>query len=356
LLRIFEARGFRNLEASRLTPSGGRHLILGANGAGKTSLLEAIYALATTRSFRTARLAECIQHGQTTCCLRGELADGTILDLQADAGGRERRLNNNHSSLAEHLAALPVISWTSSDLEILLGAPAARRRFLDRGVVGRRPASILLLSRYRQALDAKRKLLLQPFAEAEIEPWNLLLAHSSADLIRQRAELVDRLAAQLRRLQEEVDLDLPPIALRYRPSPANGLEGEEAIAESLASSIDQERILRQPLRGPHRDELEITWDTHAIRRVASAGERKALGILLVLAFGRALEAERVRPIYLLDDLDTELDHLRLQGIWRIFARFEMDRQVFVTSNRPEIWQSTAIDQRWICDRGKLHLG
>lgn len=354
MLSAFAARSFRNLENESLELHPGRHLILGPNGAGKTSLLEAFYVLATTRSFRAARLQECARHGEPAFFLRGQLADGRQFELYAQADKSEKRLNGHRAALADYLATQPVVAWTSADLEILLGAPVARRRFLDRGVVGRRPAMLLVLSRYRQALDEKRRLLAVPgFGDAEMEPWNLLLAEAAAELIAQRATLVEKLAVELARLHQDIDLDLPPVNLRYKSSPRHGLEGSATIAESLERCLEQERVLRQPLQGPHRDELEITWDDHPIRRVASAGERKALGLLLTLAFARVLEAEGLRPLYLLDDLDAELDRKRLLRLWRLFEKAPEERQVFVTSNRPEVWSEAAVERRWSCERGQL---
>lgn len=352
MFRYLEAKAFRNLTPGRWQFASGRHLILGANGAGKTSLLEAIYVLATCRSFRTNRLQECIRHQESSFFLRGELIDGQQLELFGPSEQRERRLNQHRASLAEYLAAQPVVAWTSADLEFLIGAPTARRRFLDRGIVGRRPGTIVTLSRYRQALDEKRKLLqLGPFSDAEIVPWNLLLAQAAAEIIQHRQAFVAKMVAALDALQRETDLGLPKIALRYLPSPREGLEGAATIADLLDRGLPHERVTRQPGSGPHRDELEITWDEHPIRRVASAGERKALGLLMILAFARVLEAEEIRPVYLLDDLDTELDRDRLLQLWRLFP--PRDQQVFVTSNRPEVWREADVDHRWSCRRGDL---
>src|SRR6185436_7621679 len=109
----------------------GSHLLLGANGAGKTSLLEAIHVLATTRSFRTAQLIDCVRHGATGFNVRGEVHGERRATLEVALHERERLrlLNGKTSTLAEHLATLPVVAWTSTaEAEILVGAPSARRR------------------------------------------------------------------------------------------------------------------------------------------------------------------------------------------------------------------------------------
>jgi DNA replication and repair protein RecF len=110
--------------------------------------------------------------------------------------------------------------------------------------------------------------------------------------------------------------------------------------------------MRRPLVGPHRDDLEIRWSEHRIRRVASAGERKALGLALIAAQGRILAEKGRSPIYLLDDADTELDQERLAAIWQAFAPA---KQLIATSNRPQIWSHLGIDRHWHCQAGELRV-
>jgi len=352
LLVHLEAHGFRNLEPLSLVLGGGAHLILGDNGAGKTSFLEAIYLLATTRSFRTSQIADCYRHGTSRFHLRGEVEGRSRvrLELRWEDGTRDRTLNDRRTPLAEHLAALPVICWTAGDAEILTGSPAERRRFLDRGVVGLRPAAISVISRYRQALQEKRQLLLG--AGPDLDAWNRVIAAAAAELIRLRAAYTVRIEQALAQVLEECRLGIPPIDLRYRSSPRCGSDAAAIYAE-LAAAADQERQLRQPILGPHRDDLLIRWDGHEVRRVASAGERKALGLALLAAHGRTLTAAGSAPIYLLDDADTELDGNRLQSLWRVFATAS---QLLVTSNRPHVWEAIDLNHRWRCQAGGLFEG
>jgi DNA replication and repair protein RecF len=130
------------------------------------------------------------------------------------------------------------------------------------------------------------------------------------------------------------------------------LEGRDALLSVLEANERREMKLERPLSGPHRDELEILWEGHSIRRVASAGERKALGLLLLAAQGRILEGAGKVPLYLLDDADTELDQTRLQALWTIFGKVD---QLFATSNRPKIWRGLEGASRWSCEVGRVRL-
>jgi DNA replication and repair protein RecF len=348
------ANDFRNLEPLNWWPGRGSHLLLGGNGAGKTSLLEAVYVVATTRSFRAAQIGDCVRHGSDSFRVHAEVDTDhrSSLEVSWTGGTRERSLNGKVSPLADHLAALPVVAWTSAEAEVLIGAPKARRRFLDRGIVGGRPAALEVLGRYRESLRQKRQLLLQEGAGIEI--WNELLASLAAEVIQLRSEYTERLRVTLLTVLEESGLPFPPVDLRYRPSPASGLEGAESIADNLEAIAEKERRRQMPLLGPHRDELEILWGGHDIRRVASAGERKSLSLLLLAAHGRTLEGMERRPVYLLDDADAELAPSTHGSVWKVFQG-DGTRQIFASSNRPQVWLTLEVGKIWEMEKGKLSL-
>ncbi len=359
MLATLEAESFRNLDPLAWSPGPGRHLLLGGNGAGKTSLLEAVYATATTRSFRTARLAECVRHGKEALRLAAEVEDVARARLAVGWGGDglDRTVNGSKGSLAEHLAVLPVVAWTAGEVEVLTGPPARRRRFLDRGVVSLRSSALDPLRRYRDALRQKRELLAprtggggRPAAASELAPWNRVLAEAAAVVASLRARYVEILAGALGRVLEETGLPTPPVDLHYRPSPACALDGADAVFERLERAAPSERRRRMPLIGPHRDELEVLWGGHPVGQVASAGETKALSVALLAAHGRAVEEAGRTPIYLLDDLDAELAPDTLAAVWTVFGRAA---QVLASSNRPAVWERLSVDARWSLRRGAL---
>lgn len=408
MLSHFTARGFRNLQPLDLAPSPGSHLLLGGNGAGKTSLLEAIYVLATTRSFRAGQVVDCVAHGADELELWGEVETDrrAALAVSVREGVRQRSVNGKPTSLADHLAVLPVVAWATVETGVLVGAPGARRRFMDRGVVATRPAALETLGRYREALRQKRELLARNGTGIEI--WNELLAATAAEVIRLRAAYVDALRVELAAVLAEVGevreitagpgastppppaapdaaqllfggnavgaatavpppaiqtgspgaqpgLRLADIELRYQPSPPQGLEGAAAIAAVLDKAVERERRRQQPLLGPQRDELEILWNGHELRRVASAGERKALSLLMLAAHGRVVEAAGRHPIYLLDDADAELAPSSVAAVWSVFAKrvAATGGQLFASSNRPQVWLTLDVDTLWQMEKGVL---
>ncbi|HYH44914.1 MAG TPA: DNA replication and repair protein RecF [Thermoanaerobaculia bacterium] len=352
------ANSFRNLAPLAWRPAAGSHLLLGGNGAGKTSLLETVYVLATTKSFRTPQVADCIRHGAELFHVEGEIEDERRVRLEVGYGKdwRLRTVNGRNATLPEHLGVLPVVAWTTADVEILTGAPRLRRRLMDRGVVGTRPAALEVLSRYRQALRHKRGLLAS--GGPGLEAWNGVLASAAAELIARRAAYVAALREAFAQVVAEAELPIPAIELRYRPSPGSpghaaaeeGPPSAEAIFASLERLADRERQRQLPLLGPHRDDLEVRWGDHEIARVASAGERKALALLLIAAHGRVLKAAGADPVYLLDDADAELAIPTLAAVWKVFSGA---RQMIATSNRPQAWLTLPVDLLWRVEAGRI---
>lgn len=335
MLNQLSGRGFRNLEPFEWQPAEQHNLLLGANGAGKTSLLEAIYTLATTRSFRAPRLAACVRHGEASFELNGEIVDAARarLALSWSDQGLKRAVNEASVGWADHLQVLPVVLWWSGALETLSGAPRLRRRLLDQGIVGLHPSALEATSRFRRVLRQKRELLAR--RGRGLSSWNEVFVQSATEVTRLRAHYTEVLSKELETLLTERGEDAASIRLVYRPSLKASLKGAEEGLAVLEEARRAELEQAQALFGPHRDDLTIEWRGHPISQEASAGEAKWIGLALAAARGRVLTGEEKRPLYLLDDLDAELDSSRLQ---RAFTFFPEEAQLIATSSRPEAWK------------------
>ncbi len=175
------------------------------------------------------------------------------------------------------------------------------------------------------------------------------MAQEAAALMALRRDYLTRLREALSGVVKEVGLDFPSIDLRYRPS-IDCKDDPDKVLEELEMVRSQEQIESRPLIGPHRDEMELWWGDHLIKRVGSAGERKVLGLLISAARGRVLANVGRSPLYLLDDADSELDRRHLEAIWSLFRRSD---QVFVSSNRTTVWEMDSEATRWHLEVGKL---
>ncbi len=379
MLNNVSVHRFRNLPDITWEVGPGCHLVLGRNGAGKTSLLEAVYLAATARSFRTAQIEDCARRetgltgaeggeasdegeqpaGTSGFVVRAEVAGPPLAELAVsqEAAGLVRTLDDKAVPLAAYLSVLPVVIWTSREEEILAGVPERRRRMIDAGLVAERPERVALLARHRRVLAHKRELLRR--RQSGLEAWNRLLAESGWALQRARADWVAGLAARLDRVLGAARRPFPRIELRYEPSPASGPEGPDPLFESLAAAAEDELRLGRPCIGPHLDRLSILWGADDrggapdVSRVASAGERKALGLLLAAAQADLLEAAGRPPTILVDDVDAELDLGALEAVWTVLAE---GRQLLATTSREEVAERLRGVVEWGLEGGATGRG
>lgn len=324
-LKSISASNFRNLKGD-IAFSDGLNVLFGANGEGKTNWLEAIDLLATTRSFRTSKLTEAVNFGERLAIVSGQVADSPEvtrkLQVAIDGNSKILTINDKKETAARYLGHLFAVRFTADELEIVRATPEARRRFLDAGITGLHPPFVQVAADYTRVIRQKNALLqsardegwtLERTAEA-LEPWNEQLVRLAAHIHRARMRFVERLNEVLeRRLfgREEV-------AIRY----VSSLEGKgdlsayaDLIRERLKLRVQAELVAGHTLIGTHRDDLEITFDGHDLRKFGSAGQQRSALLILLLAEVAVFEATRGEyPLFLIDDIDAELDYKRIANL------------------------------------------
>ena len=341
LLEELHVRDFRNLTGDIICGTG-LNILIGDNGQGKTNYLEAIYILATTRSFKTAKLQEAIRFGEEMAIIRGRVRHSEDIhrEMQAALQGNTKTflINGKRESVQQYLGQLHAVVFNSDELEIVRGHPDPRRRFLDGAIVAIHPPFVQTITDYNRVLKQKNSLL-QSARDNEfstektaalLEPWNLQLVQLATKIHRSRVRIVQRLNEALERnLFGSEDIEI-----RY----VSSLEGkgdlndyEPLIAERLALRVQAETIAGHALIGTHRDDLEILLDGHDIRRFGSAGQQRSALLMLQLANINIYHAQRGEyPLFLLDDIDAELDYHR---IGQLLEFLEGKTQTFATTSK-----------------------
>jgi len=339
-LRSIEAIQFRNL-TGEITWGRGLNILHGNNAQGKTNWLEAVYLLAHAKSFRTHHLKETVKFGERDGAVKGTVSTGKDFEreLQVNLNGTTKQtlINGKRESIARYAAHLYAVCFTADELEVIRGGPEARRGFLDRGAISLHPPYAQTIADYNKVIKQKKRLLQQAAEDRVttdtlanlVQPWNEQLVGLATQIHRARIRYVEL-------LNEALDHNLfhDEISIRY----VSSLEGKGDLADyrSLITARLQMRMQAELfagacLIGPHRDDLLVLFGGRDIRSFGSSGQqRSALITLDLAAISVYYSRHQNYPIFLIDDVDAELDGNRIN---RLLEYLDGRTQTFITTSK-----------------------
>lgn len=354
-----EFSGLRCFDSGQLLPGPGINLLLGANGSGKTSVLEALHLMAYGRSFR------------------GRVRDGLVQDKAAavevfvewtEAGGRTRRAGLRHQGqawegrldgaplgqLGDLCAALAVVTFEPGSHALVMGAAESRRRFLDWGLFHVEPGFLLLWRRYARALKQRNALLKARNRDSQLDAWERELDHAGTLLTQHRERYLQQLQPYLAATAQALLPEAGDTELRFQP----GWRREElSLADALLLSRDRDLATGFTSVGPHRADWRIAQAEIPGREALSRGQAKLTALSALLAQAEHQAAIRGDwPVVALDDLASELDrpHQRL-----VLQRLrDYGAQVLVTGTDPPAGLSDAGEPYSLfhVERGSIRSG
>jgi len=332
VIREVRAALWRNLEALVLRPGGGLTVLYGRNGQGKTNILEAIYFLATLRSFRTSHARELVRSGEAAGA-RARL-EATVesaglerrLEIEVGDGTRVVKLDGKPVRVAAAIfGALSVVLFVPEDLLLPRAPPAARRRYLDLAVFNVERGFYREASAFQRVLKSRNALLRTGrAAPVLLETYDEELARTGARIVLRRRALVADLAPRMAALFKALHGDLP-VELRYESDAQVAAAGDEAeVREALLQGLVRHRAVDERRRftgfGPHTDDLAIRLSGRLAREHASQGQLRSLVLALKLAELANVEQRRGdAPVLLLDDVPSELDPERRRFLFEMIA-------------------------------------
>ncbi|MCO4768407.1 MAG: DNA replication/repair protein RecF [Deltaproteobacteria bacterium] len=355
-LTSLSLRDFRNLAVVDLELPPGISVFFGDNGQGKTNLLEAVYLLATLKSFRGAKNKELIRFEHVDgkakkaadcAVVKGRLLTGSLpRDYQVtvdDKGKRIRVDGKDPRGLPNYFSGIKAVSFVPSDLRMVDGGPELRREFLDRAAFTLDSTYLGVAREYRTALRQKNALLRDGKRTgrspdpALLGVWNDRLVSAGTEVIARRVGFLERFAPTFRGVHEGITGAAKGYAeIRYRgPVTASALEdGREGIAAALKTKVD-DAFAAEVKRGfstvgPHRDDWELRVGGEPLRAFGSQGQVRSAALAMRMAVMELTkEAAGVCPLFLLDDVSSELDsHRNRQLMDRLRA---LEAQVLVTT-------------------------
>ncbi|MBT2390249.1 DNA replication/repair protein RecF [Streptomyces sp. ISL-1] len=353
---------FRSYARVEVPLDPGVSVFVGANGQGKTNLVEAVGYLSTLSSHRVSSDAPLVRMGADRAVIRAAVTQGErsqLIELELNPGKANRARINRSSQVRPRdvLGIVRTVLFAPEDLALVKGDPGERRRFLDELVTARSPRMAGVRSDYERVLK-QRNTLLKSAAMARrhggraegspatksggsdlstLDVWDQHLARAGAELLAQRIDLIATLEPLAEKAYEQVAPGGGPVALEYRSSAGGGagvagVRGREALYEQLMGALaemrKQEIERGVTLVGPHRDDLVLKLGQLPAKGYASHGESWSYALALRLASYDLLRAEGNEPVLVLDDVFAELDARRRERLAELVAPGE---QVLVTA-------------------------
>jgi DNA replication and repair protein RecF len=353
-LRSLSLVNFRNFASLDLELPSGLVVLVGDNAQGKSNLLEAVYLLAIAKSYRVSSERDlvswrAVEEGGLALVAGTVARQHDVLEIrvgmQVDPSPKTEglvrkqiRVNGVPRRASEMVGLLNAVLFSAEDLEIVYGAPAERRRYLDVMLCQVSRPYLRSLQRYQHVV-AQRNSLLRRIREGraqvvELEFWDQAFCTEGAHLLSARYQAVASLAPRVQEMYRRLMGADQELSLEYvttTPLPdGTGTEGfREAIARGLEASRPQERAQAQTVVGPHRDDLRIAVAGVEMAGSASRGQARLAALALRLAEGELLRDRRGEPpVILLDDVLSELDVKRRALVMAEVQRYP---QVFVTT-------------------------
>ena len=328
LLRL-QAQSFRNLAAEVLDVDAPFVAFCGPNGQGKTNWLEAVAALGTLRSFRTTKNAELLRFGAREAMVEGLVrSDDMVRRYQVawKEGERTLRREERVVDAVGWLRSFRAAWFVPGDVAPIRGEPALRLAMLDRAALTLDPSYLSLAQQHRRCLEHKAALLRMGNADGPtLDAIDAQLAGLSVRVVARRTETVARMSEEFRNFYASFG-GLEGALVKYRPF----LTGDaDQFAERIFAARSQERELRRVLVGPHRDDLEFLLEGRSARAFASQGQARSIVLAWKLAELACARTGQDTPLFLVDDLGSELDPDRTARLVRVVS--ELGAQVFVTT-------------------------
>lgn len=363
-VRSLRLSHFRNYESLEVGFHPQLNLFLGSNAQGKTNILEALYCLSTTKSFRAAADDEMIRFGQEGGAIEGVLhrEEGQqTLRLELRQGRNKALFVNGkkQKKLSSLLGRLPTVVFSPDDLFLVKGGPGLRRRYLDVTILQMDQGYLAHLQQYERTLKQRNSLLRQkaPGMETQLAVWDQPLAQHGAALMVKRLEVAKRLSDFAGKALKDLTGGAEQFEVRYEPQlPLEGPEGSlaEKMLEALLKARREEMARGVTVVGPHRDDLGLWVNGQPLRKFGSQGQQRTGALALKLAqLSLLTEQCHTAPLVLFDDVMAELDEKR-QAFF--LNRLQQGGQAFLTGTNANDFLAASKDARiFRVDTGKVQM-
>jgi DNA replication and repair protein RecF len=356
VLRRLSLNNFRVFSNIEIHFTDGLNIITGMNGQGKSSILESIYYLALTRSFRTNSDKSAIQYDRQNFDISGVFFSSLNKELKvrlyySDLEGKNLFLKDKRISyFSEFIGTIPCVILTLADTKLIYGSPSERRKFIDILLSQISPIYLADLKKYKRILFQRNTLFNNydlKIIKDQISVWNRQLIDVGSEIILRRLAFISFLNEHLGPYYYDLANTKATITATYASS-VGSLSGDSCIdsiksifEHSLNRVYPREIEKRTCLIGPHRDEILFFYNTRTFKEYCSQGEIKTLLISLkMLEWEYVRNQRQIRPILLLDDIFGELDLERMRGLLKFIKNVG---QAYITTTLPDKLELSKVD-------------
>lgn len=337
ILRRLSLVNYRNYASAEVAFSPRINVLVGANGSGKTNLLDAIYYLSFTRSSRQPVDSLNVRHGEDHFSIRGEFEVGDRRDtvavvLQPGARKSVRVNGSEYIRLSDHIGKYPVVLIDPDDVDLIREGGEIRRRFFDILISQVDGEYLDNLMRYNSLLKQRNGLLRMAGSKPDriaLESYDGMMAAPAAYIHGQRKAFLDRFIPVFDRYFRYLVEEQETTSVEY----LSGLD-EMTLEDGLQRCLERDLVLQRTTFGIHRDDFRFLLGTAEMKKFGSQGQRKTMVIAMRLAQWELIRADKgFRPVLLLDDIFDKLDDHRIGRLLDLMR--DAFGQLFVTDARPD---------------------
>jgi len=333
--------GFRNLAKTALNFDGDASFValVGSNGQGKTNVLEALFLLGISKSFRTTENGEMVGFDQDYFSVKGDIErkEGPLkaeVIVTREPPKKTLKLDGGIKKASEYIGNLSVVFFSPDDLGMIHLSPSLRRRYLDLLISQLDRGYLESAIKYQSALKQRNSLLRrigeEQAQESELEFWDQELAKNGAQILSGRARVIGQIGAFAGDYYPKATGAGDTLTIEYLPS--GHATDEQSLLDAIAKHHSRDLALGATQTGPHRDDLRFLVNGHDLASFGSRGEWRSLVLTLKFAEIELLkEKNGETPILLLDDVFSELDEIRQKTLFSSIK----DCQTFLTTTHRE---------------------
>lgn len=329
-------QNYRSYDDASFELSSGVNIIVGPNASGKTNLLEAVLLLARGNSYRAKDITELISFNKPWARLdsHSDLNQQRTVKITREPSSKKYEIDNKAFKRLSLQYSIPVVLFEPNHLSLLHGSPEKRREYLDDLLEQTKPGYSTIRRHYKRTLAQRNSLLKNStnLTYTQVFPWDVRLSQLAGTIVQAREEITSQINQLLPNIYEQISQTKTQVAALYACAwQPNGYESK--LLHTLETSFVADRQRGFTSSGPHRDDLQFTFDDHIASETASRGEvRTTLLALKIIELTIIEKSRQQTPMLLLDDVFSELDGKRRHALTEQLSNY----QTFITTTDADL--------------------